>query len=42
VLEAKGTNLATREKWRKCLDFGNPNHPDESVWMNLAKSKLKK
>jgi tetratricopeptide (TPR) repeat protein len=42
VLEAKGTKLAAQENWKKCLDFGNPKHPDESVWINLAKTKLKK
>lgn len=40
VLEFKGPKSAAREQWNNCLNFGNPDHPDESVWIKIAKSKL--
>ncbi|MGB7440069.1 MAG: AAA family ATPase [Coleofasciculaceae cyanobacterium] len=42
VLEAKGSKVEARKKWKNCIDFGSYNHPDEKIWIELAKSKLNK
>lgn len=40
VLDFNGTRLAAREQWKNCLKFGNRDHPDEHVWIEIAHSKL--
>jgi tetratricopeptide (TPR) repeat protein len=42
VLESKGPKSAAWKQWNNCRDFGNPDHPDERVWIKTANSKLSK
>jgi Tfp pilus assembly protein PilF/energy-coupling factor transporter ATP-binding protein EcfA2 len=42
VIEAEEGKGNAQQQWDNCLAFGDPNHPDESEWIELAKSKLKK
>jgi tetratricopeptide (TPR) repeat protein/energy-coupling factor transporter ATP-binding protein EcfA2 len=41
VLE-KEFKVEEQNQWKNCKKFGDPNHPDESEWIDLAESKLKK
>lgn len=40
VLEGKAVKSESLVEWRKCLDFGNPNHPDERNWIKDAHQRL--
>jgi tetratricopeptide (TPR) repeat protein len=42
ALELNGAKPTARNQWNNCLKFGNPDHPDERVWIKTAKSKLSK
>jgi tetratricopeptide (TPR) repeat protein len=40
VLESKAVKSESLVEWRKCLDFGNSNHPDERNWIKDARQRL--
>jgi tetratricopeptide (TPR) repeat protein len=40
IFEAKGEKQKELEEWKKCLQNGESHHPDEKVWMEIAKRKL--
>jgi hypothetical protein len=40
VLEGQQKQQSSLEQWRKCLEFGNPDHPDERHWIKDARQRL--
>ncbi len=40
VFEAKALKSESLAQWRKCLDFGDPEHPDERNWIKNARQRL--
>lgn len=40
VLEGKAVKSESLVEWRKCLDFANPNHPDERDWIKDARQRF--
>jgi AAA-like domain len=40
VLEGKAAKSESLVEWRKCLDLGSPNHPDERDWIKDAQNRL--
>lgn len=40
VLESKAVKSESLTEWRKCLEFGDPDHPDEGNWMKDARQRL--
>ncbi|WP_425475841.1 tetratricopeptide repeat protein [Fischerella sp. JS2] len=41
VLEASNQKNKSKAEWEKCLQFADPNHPDDKEWLKLAKQRLK-
>jgi tetratricopeptide (TPR) repeat protein len=41
VKEATKSKIKPEEEWKKCLDFANPNRPEQKEWQNIAKIRLK-
>lgn len=42
VLEGKALKSESLTQWRKCFDFGKPDHPDEVKWIKNARQRLGK
>lgn len=40
VLESKAVKSESLTEWRKCLDFGDTDHPDERSWIKNARQRL--
>nr|WP_234711116.1 tetratricopeptide repeat protein [Nostoc punctiforme] len=40
VLESKGSKKEALTQWQKCRKFGDPEHPDEKVWIDFAKQRI--
>lgn len=41
VFKAHGSQTKEKENWIKCKNFGDPSHPDEKGWIDLANIRLK-
>ncbi|BAZ15828.1 TPR repeat-containing protein [Calothrix sp. NIES-4071] len=42
ALKSKSLKSKSLTEWRKCLDLGDPEHPDERDWMKEAQKRVKK
>lgn len=40
VLESKAVKSESLTEWRKCLEFGDTDHPDERNWIKNARQRL--
>jgi len=40
ILEAKGKKMNALEEWKKCSVLGEKTHPDEKIWIKIARRKL--
>ncbi|MCC5644302.1 AAA-like domain-containing protein [Nostoc sp. CHAB 5824] len=40
VLEGKNIKKEALAEWKKCIKFGDPEHPDEKGWIDLAKKRI--
>lgn len=41
IFEAKGETRKELKEWEKCMKLGDSHHPDEKVWIEIAKRKLR-